>query len=109
MGCLKVDIELVKRLEVSVECGNNLSFVVSIVRKKIQNLAKIILGCINDIFVSARVSHDPLSVDVSSACGGMTLDIGLVCMTNLNTQCYLKVLDGYLLTFDGCYLKVSKG
>jgi hypothetical protein len=30
-------------------------------------------------------------------------------MTNLNTECYLQVLDGYLVTIDGCYIKVMKG
>lgn len=36
------------------------------------------------------------------------VDIGIICQTNIGTEYYLQVLDGYLITVKGCFIKVSK-
>lgn len=110
MGCLKVNISQVSCLEsVSIKDGSDLSFSVKMLRKKIGKCFRAVFSCLNDIAVSTFAINDAFGVSAEYACSKPKIDIGIVCMTNLDTECYLQVLDGYLVTIDGCYIKVMKG
>ena len=110
MSCLKVNIVPISGHEnVSVTCGNDLSFLISIVRKKICKCATVIFRCLNNLLVSVAAINDSFSVSAEFACSKPKIDVGIVCMTDLDTECYLRVLDGYVITLDGCFVKVQKG
>ena len=108
MGCLKIDIKPVGGTDVSIIGGNAISVAVGIAKRRICGLFKSVLRCVNDVLVSMSVVNDAFSADASFACGKPIVDLGVVCMTNLGTEYYLKVLDGYLITVDGCYMKVTR-
>lgn len=109
MGCMKLDISPASGdIDVRVKEVNDISFTVNIIRKKICKCMNLLLECINDIFVGAKAVNDEFSVEVNHAYPAISLDIGLVCKTNTDTECYLELLDGCLLTVEGCYVKVMK-
>jgi len=110
MGCLKVDIIPVCGLRsISVVRVNGISAVIKMEREKIRKCFCAFFDCVNDIIISAVAVNDSFRVCAEYACSQPKIDIGVICMTNLNTECYLQVLDGYLVTIDGCYIKVMKG
>lgn len=109
MGCLKVNINPVGGLEnVSVVSGGDLKFSVTITKEKIRRCLRAVFNCLNDLFISSSVVNDSFSVSAEFACSQPKIDIGVICMANLDTECYLQVLDGFLITIDGCFVKVTK-
>jgi hypothetical protein len=110
MGCLKVNIVPVSGHEsVSVSCGNDLAFSLSVIKKKICKCMNFILRSLNELLFSVNVVNDSFLASIGFACSKPKIDIGIVCMTDLDTEYYLRVLDGYLITLDGCFVKVQKG
>ena len=91
MGCLKVNIVSISGHDnVSVTCGNDLSFSLALLKKMACKCMAAIVRCLNNLICSVIAVND-------------------ICMTGLNTECYLRVLDGYVITLDGCFVKVQKG
>lgn len=110
MGCLKVNIVPVSGHDrISVTCGNDLTFSLSLAKKKICECTNAILRCINNLRFYVVAINESFAMSVGFACSKPKIDIGIVCMTGLNTECYLRVLDGYVITLDGCFVKVQKG
>lgn len=110
MNCLKVGISFACGTpEVSISEGGDLSFSVTAVKKSICRCMKAILRCINDLFMSVSVINDSFDVNATYAGSKPIVELGLVCMTDLDNEYYLQVLDGDLITIDGCYMKVTRG
>jgi len=110
MGCLKVNIVPISGHDnVSVTCGNDLSFSLALLKKKACKCMAAIVRCLNNLICSVIAVNDSFEASVGFACSKPKIDIGLICMTGLNTECYLRVLDGYVITLDGCFVKVQKG
>lgn len=109
MGCLKVDISSVSgNTDVVVRESSSISFTIDIIRKKICSCFDLLIDCINSIILSVDAVNDSFSVDTEDAYPAVMIDVGITCMTNLGTEYFLRVLDGYLLTVEGCYIKVLK-
>lgn len=110
MGCLKVNINPVPGFDnVSVVGRNDLTFMFSVVKKNFGRCARAVFACLNDIIVSVSAANDYFSVSTDYACSKPTIDIGIICKTDLDTEYYLQVLDGFVITLDGCFVKVNKG
>ena len=110
MNCLKVGISFAcGKPEVSIHDDGDLSFSVAVEKKSIRRCMKAILRRVGGLFASVSAVNDLLEVNAAYAGSKPVVELGLVCMTGLDTECYLQVLDGYLVTIDGCYIKVMKG
>ena len=109
MNCLNVDVEIVTGApKVSIGGRSDLSFRISVVKRNICRCMKAVVKRISDFLFSMSVVNDAFSVAVGCCETKPKVELGIVCMTDLDTEMYLQVLDGFLVTIDGCYIKVKK-
>lgn len=69
--------------------------------------ASVVYG--SDLDLSVGLSRSDLSISVDRYGDAAKVEIGIMCQTNIGTEYYLSVIDGCLLTLNGCLIKVSKG
>lgn len=71
-------------------------------------LSDVFVSAVNDTSLFLEDSLNECNLDLARVGGDMDLDIGIVCRTNVGTESYLRVFDGYLITVGGCKIKVSR-
>lgn len=108
MSCLKANIRPVSGdLKASCKSTGGLKAVFRRVRDCMCCALKASARILAGLVASAKVIND-CSVSIVNKNTPVTVRISLICDVGLETECYLQVLEGDLITIDGCYLKVMK-
>lgn len=108
MSCLKVDIRsILGDLKAVCNIKRSLKASIVLVRNRVCGGLRAFAKVISGLVASAKILSD-FSVSVANRNTPVTVEIRLVCDVGLDTECYLQVLEGDLITIDGCYLKVMK-
>ena len=109
MSCLKVEIHREDGdLKASCKIARSIKAFVSYVSNCVCCGLRVSARIISGFVASAKILSD-YSVSVRNANTPVIVQLNLVCDVGLDTECYLQVLEGDLITIDGCYLKVMKG
>jgi len=108
MRCLKVDIQCVNGISAECEKVGGITANIQRVGRKYCGLMKALVTIVSGIFISTKVIDSDFNIGVNNVSSVPTVSLEIVCGTNYGTEQYLKVLDGCILTIDGCYLKVMR-
>lgn len=110
MSCLKVDIQPIKD-DLSVKCEKIGGVFASLrlINRKMCCALKAFVSAVSGLIISAKVVNTEFSSDIHCVTSTPSVSVGIICDVGLDTECYLQVLDGNLITIDGCFIKVAKG
>lgn len=110
MGCLKVDIrQLQSDLSASFERIGGASASVCLLMNGIFDVLKAVVYLISGLFVSIGIVDTKFKSDIRCVSPVPSVSVSLVCDVGLDTEYYLQVFEGNLITIDGCFIKVLKG
>ena len=110
MGCLKIDIQPVfGNLFVKLDKVGGINALFRILKSRACEMLKAAIVTVSGIFFTAKVVDTDFNSSVSCVSSVPSISVGIVCDVGLDTESYLQVFEGNLITIDGCFLKVLKG
>ena len=110
MGCLKIDIQPVfGNLSVKLDKIGGISALFRIMKTRACEVLKAAVVTVSGIFFTAKVVDAGFNSNISCVSPVPSISVGIVCDVGLDTESYLQVFEGNLITIDGCFLKVLKG